>query len=240
LGIPNATVAQLLRNSQQCKQLLRNSCVLRRLETLGGRVRRLLIRELAEKIWHIDDEVQSYQLGAYQDHYRSSVRLIVDDNVAFADVSDVLDLIASLEDSTKTVRELKSTLNGTQNTFLKAGANETSLEVVLKFAARLWLFVPIDESMANESLTLKQLIEQELSSMNTTTSPGGHQSLSEDLCEKNLTRKAGIQLNWTSNLCEHLEMVNKSQLKVFRHSSILTAFDGGEERYVSISPIRNV
>jgi hypothetical protein len=79
---------------------------------------------------------------------------------------------------------------------------------------------------------MKQIIGQELSSMTTAVATSGHNWFESDFCEKNLTRKTGIEISWTINLREHLEMAGKSYLKGFRHCSILSAYNHREESYV--------
>ncbi len=201
----------------------------RRWRPRGSRARMPVIRTLARDVWQLNDDIEDYQLKAYRDHYRDSHRLILDDNIIIDSASDVVDLVAWLRVGAQSIKDIKLGLSGTRPSYLKSSFSDSSIVAAVKFAVRLWLFVPIDDQVSDEDLSLKQMIEQKLPHAPTTYRTSSLRSLAAGVCEKDLTRKAGIKLLWTSNLSEHLELIGRSKLKIFRHASVLSSYIGTDE-----------
>jgi hypothetical protein len=107
---------------------------------------------------------------------------------------------------------------------------EASARKVVNLAIHLWLFTKPETFLWSQDL--KDVVRQNLPSCNTPQIPAaeGAQSLSSDFSAKNLTRKGGIRMVWTSYLGEHLTFVGKDQLRVFRHASVLREYAKSDMR----------
>jgi hypothetical protein len=188
------------------------------------------VRILATEIWLLDDDIQVHQLMAYRDHYKDAKSFIWDDNVRNHNIADVLALVAAIKHHHgSSIKDIKLSISSTQRSFLTKSFNDASVLAALKFAVRLWLFTPIDDCLGDEDESLKAIIERKVTS---SSMPGPSvatmERLSHDLCEKNLTRKAGMKLVWTSDLSEHLQLMGNSTLKIFRHVSTLNSLADAE------------
>lgn len=115
--------------------------------------------------------------------------------------------------------------------------DESALSI-LDFALRLWLFIEPD--LSNQSLEVSEVVKKCLpaphalatyrnwrSKATTPSTRASHSQpddiwyLPRDFCEKSLTRKAAIKLEYTSYLSDHLALVGKSRLRIFRHASAI-------------------
>lgn len=103
--------------------------------------------------------------------------------------------------------------------------DEKALSNCLEIAIRLWLFTK--PSFEDYSINLNDAIKANLPaqpsppqtlSAASPWAPETMHRLSEDFSARNLGRKGGFQINWTSQLGDHLTCPNKKCILVFRHA----------------------
>ncbi|KAL9111939.1 MAG: hypothetical protein Q9227_003789 [Pyrenula ochraceoflavens] len=108
--------------------------------------------------------------------------------------------------------------------------DERALEHCLEFATRLWLFTR--PCLRNRDDRLKNAIKEcfRPRSCQRQNSSVGETSyrLSEDFSARNLERRGGFRIDWTSELVEHLTCPDKKTILVFRHARTLQDYQRRE------------
>jgi len=79
-------------------------------------------------------------------------------------------------------------------------------------------------STKDDDLMLKQIIARNFETIGVPAAAKSIEHLSSDFSALDLSRKAGIEILYTSSLCDHLLMTDERQLKVFHHASLLRRF----------------
>ena len=190
-----------------------------------------------ERVWSLrakDIELGRVRPEPYADHYLNILE--VDNLLATRlhgineswKVADVVDVVKSnvSSDIVTTVNAIKSS----KSIWASTPANDAAARSALELACKLWLFSK--PSLEDHSRTLidanKALFSASTKGNNATFSD--LESLSADFSAKNLERKGGFYLVWTSNLSEHLTFASKDQLRVFRHAHALRKYQDGLEK----------
>lgn len=200
-------------------------------------------------VWGLDHATNVQHFARpYLNHCNELRSLFQEDGLSQANRRDIVDLVKLVKCSQdKTIKQIEDEIRNAKFHWMNAGAADESIRNVLDFAIRLWLFV--EPHLSDESLTLPEVVERclpkrfqlgrrqrksnKFTPVCTTTGPisglgskkqpskydGSPAYLPTDFSEKSLTRKGGIRLEWTSYLSDHLSLVGKSRLRVFRHAS---------------------
>jgi hypothetical protein len=189
-----------------------------------------IIRDLLHSVWRLELGSNVGRAGPYLDHYQE-LRTLVDGDIlrAHTDWKEVIELVNLIQthsqinlhgiDRPATLREIKDVVTAANPKWSVKPLNDELAERVIDFAIRLWLLIEPD--LQNENLTLPQIIRQSLPEPLASNISCSRNLLSSDFSAKSLTRKGGIRLVWTSSLSDHLTFVGKSQLRIFRHASVL-------------------
>jgi hypothetical protein len=209
-------------------------------------------RELLLGVWRINlsPNVQHYA-HSYITHCNELRSLFAEDGLCQANRTEIVELVKLVKlNQDRTVKEIKDEIGKANFKWVNQLAGDDSIQNVLDFAVRLWLFIEPD--LSDQTLTLPKVVERCLpprmfqsggdnqksekcgggSKANPRTSSFGLSRhlqendeasiyLPADFCEKSLTRKGAIKLEWSSYLSDHLTLTGKSRLRVFRHASAI-------------------
>jgi hypothetical protein len=110
---------------------------------------------------------------------------------------------------------------------------------------QLWLMTtrPGSDELRNELHVRDVVLNDFLAARTVTHVPAGASSINElkaDVRGKSLEAVGGINIVYTSCLCEHLLMDENTTLRIFQHASMLRKYreDGSNEKYVLPGLIR--
>jgi hypothetical protein len=200
-------------------------------------------RELLQGLWGVRLSDVANTSVAYLDHCNELINFSSkEDGLRDTDRRDIIALVdiirknqaASIDSIIEKIRAAKPKWAP-----LIDDDDDSALSI-LDFALRLWLFIEPD--LGDPSLKVSKVVKKCLPaphalatyknrrSKTTTTSaratgsyshPDDIWYLPRDFCEKSLTRKAAIKLEYTSYLSDHLALVGKSRLRIFRHASAI-------------------
>lgn len=98
---------------------------------------------------------------------------------------------------------------------------------LLKFVLQLWLFVEPD--LKDKTVAVDAAIKLGLPQKNMTIAQPATSEmkfLPRSFCEKNLTRKSGMRIEPTDQLCYHLRLIDGYRIQVFCHTSALSPTSG--------------
>jgi hypothetical protein len=223
--------------------------------------REVVGRELLLGVWGINlsPKVQHYA-HSYLTHCNELRSLFAEDGLCQANRTEIVELVKLVQlNQDRTIKEIEEEIRKANFQWLNLLAGDESIQNVLDFAVRLWLFIEPD--LSDQTLTLPELVERCLprrihprgdnqksrecrggSKANPRASSFGLKRhlpendkssiyLPADFCEKSLTRKAAIKLEWSSYLSDHLTLTGKSRLRVFRHASAIQQNSNPSIRY---------
>jgi hypothetical protein len=144
--------------------------------------------------------------------------------------ADVVELINTLKSrSQSTISEIHAHLTNNAPDWVLDPTDEATIDNVLRFAARLWLFTKPD--LTDRSRTLEQAVQDPLSKITGTSSTW----LWWDFSAAMLERRAGFRMQYTSDISEHLTFASRYDIRVFAHSCVLEKYNlnQGPEMYDS-------
>ncbi|EXJ95281.1 hypothetical protein A1O1_00401 [Capronia coronata CBS 617.96] len=193
---------------------------LRRLRPAGrnnGDATSKLIREL----WRISDDLDAYQVQSYKEHARDCRKVKDDPAVPCSNVAQIVNLCDSVND--RLLLPLDDAYKELWLQYapdpLKPQIQDKSVQQAIEYAIQLCYFVSLRQ-LRRGPQRLQDVLLHRLYSC---TSVGPDLVLKDDFHEKNLTRRAGIKIRYTSDLTNHLQLSGK-QLFVFRHGTVLKAY----------------
>jgi hypothetical protein len=190
-----------------------------------------LLRDLLPGIWSCSRDAATPQLQALLDHYQCSRSSIYEDYLLISERSKIQELVSIVKSKrNSSLQDMKAAIIAARPGCLDNGFNDAAVINAMDFATRLWLF--IEPTLTDETLTLEQIVQQKLPKQGTSQRVAG-KCLSTDFSAKSLTRRAGFRLLWTSDLSQHLIMTGDSQLHIFRHASILHKYARSVEEYAN-------
>jgi hypothetical protein len=140
------------------------------------------------------------------------------------DIIELVDLVAASRD--KPIARIAEEIRAADPKWMISATDDDSVLASLDFAIRLWLF--IRPELKDGTRTLYQVVATELPKRTASRHNSSH--LSRDFCAKSLTRKAGLKVEWTSYLSDHLTFVGKARLRVFRNVKALRKYSQSRER----------
>lgn len=180
------------------------------------------VRKLIRELWMIKDAVAQHQVRSYRDHARECRKFNDDTSIASEKPFDILQLCDEVNNNISV--PLEEAYDSIRTRY-EAGPppreiQDRSIRQAIAFAVQLCYFVPLNFELRRSTQSIKEVTQKSISAC---TSAGPNRFLSEDFCEKNLTRKTGIKLRYTSDLTQHLEL-RSNKLYVFRHGSALREY----------------
>lgn len=207
------------------------------------RADRAKTEELLSRVWELEVGTDVFQIDAYREHFEEAANLIDDQSVLISDgqsikVDHIVKLIALIkENSLLSVKEIKALIQAEDRPWIAKGSNnDETAEEAIKFALHLWLFMKTD--LSNDDLILQEVIQSSLPRRIASDGIGSDvpdsSTLTDDFSAKSLKRIGGLQLVFTSDLSEHLSIVDNRYVKVFKHAAVLRKYaESRVERYAS-------
>lgn len=186
--------------------------------------RTLLAKRLAYDIWGVEDTQHGRESAFYLEYYDVRVNVLDMGQVMPKTHRDVVSMLAFVRTRRrKTLDDMRHDLMSEQPipSWFENPSDEAVL-YALTFVASLWLFVDSENWQPRE--TLADFLQRSTSQLS--SNPSIHR-LDQTITfnAKALCRMAGMELVWTSDLKEHLRLVDAGggcwQLFLFRHASCL-------------------
>ena len=190
---------------------------------------------VAAELWGRNFADQQREAGIYSEYYNAKVDCLDTGRVFPSSHREVLEIVNFVKEKRhRKLIDLRVDLLGLRPVpaWLKA-TDETALGQVLAFGASVWLFV--DTALWQEDESLHDYVRRIFL---LTSKPFSSDADVGHLTARALCHVGGIELVWTSDICQHLrlDVVNRKhpQLFLFRHSSYLSSqTDAGQKgKYV--------
>lgn len=181
-------------------------------------------RDLLDGVWQFDWKSTAGYHGIppdpYMNHWSDCVELAGHPDLMLYDRSIAVAMVdcvrAGLDERIEDLQE-KARQQLCKNLPNKPNISDAEALAALEFATSLWMHIRL-ELKGSQAGSLRDAIQGKLPRWSDPDSVSG--SVEEDLCVKHLWRKGGIRVEWTNNICEHLQ-VNHDRVKVLRNSSML-------------------
>jgi hypothetical protein len=188
----------------------------------------VVIRNLMAGIWGMKVDPDLGEAAAYIDHYSNllaSPDIVDQQTLKLRRSEDVLDLVKHLKGKIGvSLKTIKDDMCTQPPSYISDVARADTVTNAVDFTIRLWLFTEADFS--NEDASLKEILAQSLTAINSKhVSSSRLKAVTSDFSAKNLARKGGLTLVWTSYLTQHLTFATSSKLRVFRHATVLSEFN---------------
>ena len=160
----------------------------------------------------------------YYESLLNNQQLLDDQNTTLRDSdqqsSDVVALISTPKTRGQdTIEDIHSHLQDNAPDWILDAKNGATIENVLHFAVRLWLFTKPD--LSDRTRTLQQAIRTPLLKVNGSSNAW----LWLDFSASTLEKRAGFGTDWTSDISEHLTFASSSVIRVFSHACVLERYD---------------
>lgn len=192
-----------------------------------------VIQNLLREIWGFakPKAVPKAKAASCFYHYESLLsnrQLLDDNNTSLRDSdrqsSDVIELVKLLRENPNTkIADIHSSLRSNPPHWL-INQNHDTLDGVLHFGIRLWLFTTPD--LSNDSSTLQEAVQKPLIRGNKANS-----WLWLDFCAKTLNERGHFHITYTSDIYEHLTFASKSVIRVFSHASVMERYENTSDGY---------
>lgn len=202
-----------------------------------SRVERLAEREQEQALEEILSGVWSLRLGAepinvsnpspYIDHYRQIRAIVNSSQLRFTTRGQIIELLALIKTHhAQPLRVIKNELKASRPKWLVQQDDEATATKAVDVALRLWLMIEPRGGLKilHDNLSIREIVSQSFEKSHVPTGATSIEELSSDFSARNLFRKGGIKILWTSCLCHHLLMDGKSTLKVFHYASLLRRY----------------
>jgi hypothetical protein len=151
--------------------------------------------------------------NAQSSHLRSASR---------KEIIELLSVIKSYHG--QSIRVVKDQLRASPPAAIAPHNNDaTIITKAIEISIRLWLMVE-PPSITDDTLTIKEIVAQSFTEPRVPAGAKSIEELSHDFSAGSLLRRGGINIVWTSRLCDHLLMDGERQLKVFHYASLLRKY----------------
>jgi hypothetical protein len=185
--------------------------------------------KLLQEVWGFSatQEVPRPKAAACFYYYESLLnnrQLLDDQNTALRDSdtqsADVAALIAILRArGQETIDNIHVYLKNNPRDWILDANDKTTIDNVLHFAIRLWLFTKPD--LSDRTRTLHEAIQGPLLKIN----GGSNAWLWMDFSAIMLEKRAGFRMEYTSDISEHLTFASSSVIRIFSHACVLERYD---------------
>lgn len=139
-----------------------------------------------------------------------------------ADVSALVTILKSKWQNS--VDEIHHHLNQSPPDWIFNHGNAQTLDSVLHFAVRLWLFTKPD--LTDRTITLQQAVQKPLLKIQSSANSW----LWLDFSAAALRKRANFRIEHTSDLSQHLTFASRSVIRVFSHACVLERFIDASNR----------
>ena len=179
------------------------------------------------RVWGLAFGRDVHHSAAYTDYCTTLLGFLEGHSSTQVDRNDIIDLVEVVgANRDQPIARIKDAIRQAHLKWMIPATDDDSALAALDFVVRLWLF--IEPSLEDATWTLSKVVFAALPERAAFQQNSSY--LTRDFCAKSLTRKGGIKIEWTSYLAEHLSLVGKSRLRVFRHVSALQKYARSTER----------
>lgn len=207
-----------------------------RVATVAEREREEALREILAGIWNLRLGVDVSQPTAYLEPYRQA-RTFGSTNSSHlrnATRKELIELLNVMKSHhSRPIHEIKAELRRSSLAAIAPNNDDAVITKAIEIGIKLWLMIRPPKVM-DDNLTIKEIVAQSFEKQRVPAAAASIEDLSSDFCARNLLRKGGIDVLWTSCLSDHLLMDGKHQLKVFHYASLLRKYREANsiEKYV--------
>jgi hypothetical protein len=200
-------------------------------------VKRRAEREQEQALEAILTGVWSLKLGAepinvsnpspYIDHYRQIRAIVNSSQLRFTRREEIIELLALIKTHhVQPLRIIKHELKASRPKWMVQQDDEATVTKAIDIALRLWLMIEPQGGLKvlHDNLSIREIVSQSFEKSHIPTGATSIKELSFDFSARNLYRKGGIKILWTSCLCHHLLMDGKNKLRVFHYASLLRRY----------------
>jgi len=192
-----------------------------------------IVNDLLREVWGFSSPhaVPKAKAASCFNHYESllSNRQILDDqntNLRESESQslDVRVLVGRLKKQVHhPIADIRKSIVDDSPSWLLNTHNLDTLDKVLQFCVRLWLFVKPD--LADENATLQVAVRNSVSKFGAPSNSW----LWMDFSAKTLMERGRFHITWTSDIAEHLTFASKSVIRVFSHASVIELYEVSAE-----------
>jgi hypothetical protein len=183
-----------------------------------------VLRDVWDLNWAPTGGIQEVPPSPYMDFWGDCVQQTNNANLKLDQRKVVVDLVQILKSGLrKTLRQLCKEIQSRYQSDPGLMTTMTDDEAwrAFAFAARLWIHVSAPDSWRHSDLTLQDLINDLMPKPPNTDTDD---RLEPGFSAEHLTKAGGFHVHWTDDICQHLELHNRS-LFVFRHSTWLATLE---------------
>jgi hypothetical protein len=209
--------------------------------TVSDREREEALREILNGVWNLKLGLDVSRPTAYLEHYKQARTFgnAKSSHLRSASRKETIDLLDVIKRyHTEPIRVVKNELRSSSPAAIAQHDDDITITKAIEIGIRLWLMVE-PPSITDDTLTIKDIVAKTFKEPRVPAAAKSIEELSYDFSARSLLRKGGIDIVWTSCLCDHLLMDGKRQLKVFHYASLLRKFRDASsiERYVPFLPL---
>lgn len=184
------------------------------------------LREIFAGVWNLNVEQDVSRPTAYLEHYKQ-VRTFGNaksSHLRSASRKEIIEFLAVIKSyHGQSIRVVKDQLRASPPAAIAQHNNDATITKAIEISIRLWLMVE-PPSITDDTLTIKEIVAQSFKEPRVPAGAKLIEELSHDFSARSLLRKGGIDVVWTSCLCDHLLMDGERQLKVFHYASLLRKY----------------
>jgi hypothetical protein len=225
-------VSKLLDNALEMgRRSMRNVAVrLSRVARLAEKEKEQAIEEILFGVWHMRLGVEAADISCprpYLEHYRQVRAIVNSSQLRFTTRAEIIELVAFVKNHhARPLRIIKDKLKASQPKWMVHQDDDPTADKAVNIALRLWLMIEPRgvPNLLDDNLSIQEIVAQSFKKSQIPTAARSIEELSPDFSATNLLRKGGIDILWTSCLCDHLLMEGKHQLKVFHYASLLRKY----------------
>jgi hypothetical protein len=202
-----------------------------------SRVERLAVREKEQALEEILSGVWSLRLGTepinvsnpspYIDHCQQILAIANNSQLRITTRAEIIELLALIKTHhAEPLHIIKHAIKASRPKWMVQQNDEATATKAVDIALRLWLMIEPRGGLKilHDNLPIREIVSQSFEKSHVPTGPTLIEELSSDFSARNLFRKGGIKIQWTSCLCHHLLMDGKSKLRVFHYASLLRRY----------------
>jgi hypothetical protein len=210
---------------------MRNVAVrLSHVERLAERDKEQALEEILSGVWGLRlgaEPINVSNPSPYIDHYRQIRAIVNSSQLRFTTRGEIIELLALIKTHhAQPLRVIKHELKTSQPKWMVQRNDEATATKAVDIALRLWLMIEPQGGLKilHDNLSIREIVSQSFEKSHVPTGATLIEELSPDFSARNLFRKGGIKILWTSCLCHHLLMDGKSKLRVFHYASLLRRY----------------
>jgi hypothetical protein len=188
------------------------------------------VEEILLGVWNLKlgaEPVDVSRPSPYLEHYRQVRAIINSSQLRFRTRGDIIELVSLVKTHhVRSLRTIKDEIKASRPRWMVQQNDDATATKAVDVALRLSLMIESQAvlKLADDTLSIREVVAQSFKKPLVPTAAKSIEELSSDFSATNLLRKGGINILWTSSLCDHLLMDGKRQLKVFHYASLLRKY----------------